>query len=108
MRRVLRLAPGARVHLLDGEGLACEAQVVAVTGKDVRLEILSRSLATGEPRTIWWGRPIGQEKYYEVAAAAKVKTLGELNLQFGRIDAGRDYVDIRTENIWLPRVASGG
>jgi hypothetical protein len=73
----------------------------------IKLETIWQT-ATGTPRTIWWGRPIGQEKYYEVAAAAKVKTLGELNIQFGRIDAGRDYVDIRTENIWLPRVATGG
>jgi 16S rRNA (uracil1498-N3)-methyltransferase len=51
MRRVLRLAPGDRVQLLDGDGLGCEAQVIAVTGKDIRLEILSRSLASGEPRT---------------------------------------------------------
>ena len=51
MRRVLRLAPGDRVQLLDGEGVAHEAEVTAVTGKDVRLAVLSRSLATGEPRT---------------------------------------------------------
>jgi 16S rRNA (uracil1498-N3)-methyltransferase len=51
MRRVLRLAPGDRVQLLDGEGLACDAQVIAVTARDVRLEITDRALAAGEPRT---------------------------------------------------------
>ena len=50
MRRVLRLAPGDRVSLLDGEGWAHEAEVLAITGKDVRLNVLSRSEATGEPR----------------------------------------------------------
>lgn len=50
MRRVLRLAPGARVTLLDGEGWAYEAEVIAITGKDARLNILSRSEAAGEPR----------------------------------------------------------
>ncbi len=50
MRRVLRLAPGDRVLLLDGEGVACEAEVSAVTGKDVRLAVVNRSLAEGEPR----------------------------------------------------------
>lgn len=50
MRRVLRLTPGDRVLLLDGEGVSCEAEVTAVTAKDVRLSVLSRSLADGEPR----------------------------------------------------------
>jgi len=49
MRRVLRLAPGDRVQLLDGDGLCCEAEVLAVTAKDVRLAIVDRSLALGEP-----------------------------------------------------------
>jgi 16S rRNA (uracil1498-N3)-methyltransferase len=50
MRRVLRLAPGARVTLLDGEGWAHEAEVLAITGKDARLKVLSRVEAAGEPR----------------------------------------------------------
>jgi 16S rRNA (uracil1498-N3)-methyltransferase len=50
MRRVLRLAPGARVTLLDGEGWAHEAEVLAVTAKDVRLRIVARTEAGGEPR----------------------------------------------------------
>jgi 16S rRNA (uracil1498-N3)-methyltransferase len=50
MRRVLRLAPGARVQLLDGEGLACESEVTAITAKEVRLAVVSRTLASGEPR----------------------------------------------------------
>jgi 16S rRNA (uracil1498-N3)-methyltransferase len=50
MRRVLRLAPGARVTLLDGEGWAHEAEVIAITGKDARLKVLSRVEAAGEPR----------------------------------------------------------
>jgi 16S rRNA (uracil1498-N3)-methyltransferase len=50
MRRVLRLAPGARVTLLDGEGWAHEAEVLAINGKDARLKVLSRVEAAGEPR----------------------------------------------------------
>lgn len=49
IRRVLRLAPGDRVLLLDGEGVSCEAEVRAVTAKDVRLTVVARDLATGEP-----------------------------------------------------------
>ncbi len=50
MRRVLRLAPGDRVLLLDGEGLSCEAEVLSISAKDVRLNAVQRELATGEPR----------------------------------------------------------
>jgi 16S rRNA (uracil1498-N3)-methyltransferase len=50
MRRVLRLAPGDRVLLLDGAGTCCEAEVRAITARDVRLEVLCSSEALGEPR----------------------------------------------------------
>ncbi len=50
MRRVLRLAPGDRVLLLDGDGVSCEAEVQTVTARDVRLSVLKRELAGGEPR----------------------------------------------------------
>ncbi len=49
MRRVLRLAPGDRVELLDGEGVSCEAEVSVVTARDVRLAVISRAAAAGEP-----------------------------------------------------------
>jgi 16S rRNA (uracil1498-N3)-methyltransferase len=49
MRRVLRLAPGARVTLLDGEGSSYEAEVLAVTNRDVRLAVMGRADAAGEP-----------------------------------------------------------
>jgi hypothetical protein len=58
------------------------------------------------PTRVEWGRPIGQEKYYEVHATAKVKALNELFTRFSRIDAGREYVDIRTEVLRLPKLAS--
>jgi hypothetical protein len=62
--------------------------------------------ADGSPRVIQWGRPPGEEKYYEVHADAKVKVLNDLYLRFTRIDADRDYVDIRTEFVRLPKLAS--
>ena len=60
----------------------------------------------GRATQVYWGRPIGEEKYYEVQAEAKLKTLNEVFLRFNRIDAGRDYVDIRTEVVRLPKLAS--
>ena len=64
--------------------------------------------ANGAPRVVQWGRPIGEERFYEVPSEAKIKTLNEINLRFSRIDAGRDYVDIRTEVVRLPKLALGG
>jgi 16S rRNA (uracil1498-N3)-methyltransferase len=49
MRRVLRLAPGDRVLLLDGAGDSCEAEVEAISAKDVRLKVLCHEPAAGEP-----------------------------------------------------------
>lgn len=57
------------------------------------------------PRTVLWGRPVGEEKYYEIAAATKVRTLNDIYMRFGRIDANHDFVDIRTEQVWLPKLA---
>ncbi|HUO08639.1 MAG TPA: hypothetical protein VM008_10095 [Phycisphaerae bacterium] len=59
--------------------------------------------ADGSPRVIRWGRSIGDEKFYEVSAAAKVQALNEIFLRFARIDANHDYVDIRTEQVLLPK-----
>ena len=61
--------------------------------------------AAGTPRVVQWGRPIGQEKYYEVQANAKIKALKEVYARFNRIDANRDYVDIRSDVLRLPKVA---
>ena len=44
-----------------------------------------------------WGRPVGQEIYYEVPTAAKLQMLNEIYAKYNRIDAGRDSVDIRWE-----------
>ena len=60
----------------------------------------------GAPRVVQWGRPVGEEKYWEVQADVKLKTLNEIYQRFGRIDAGRDYVDIRTEVVRLPKLAA--
>ncbi len=60
------------------------------------------------PCIVDWGRPIGEEKYYEVQAAVKIRRLGELYQTYHRIDAGRDYVDIRMDMTVGPRIASQG
>ncbi len=67
---------------------------------------------SGMPSVVQWGRPVGEESFYDVKAAEKVAALNAIYLRFNRIDAGRDYVDIHTEQVMLPKpvetVASGG
>ena len=65
------------------------------------------STAAGMPRVVDWGRPPGEESFYEVKSDVKLKTLGEIYQRFNRIDANWDYVDIRTEVIRLPKLALG-
>jgi len=71
----------------------------------IELETVWRK-ADGSPRTVEWGRPIGEEKYYEVQAPVKIQRLNNFYAQFNRIDAGRDYVDIRFDWTMLPKIAS--
>lgn len=47
--RVLRLGPGARVLLLDGQGAACEVELTAVTRDGIRGLVRARAAAAGEP-----------------------------------------------------------
>jgi hypothetical protein len=54
------------------------------------------------PRVIQWGRPLGEEKFFDVTAAAKLITLNKIYLKYHQIDAGADVVDIHTEQVWIP------
>jgi hypothetical protein len=60
------------------------------------------------PRTVHWGRPLGEESFYDVSAKAKIKALNQLFMQYHRIDANRDFVDIHTEQIWIPKAPAAG
>jgi 16S rRNA (uracil1498-N3)-methyltransferase len=51
IRRVLRLRLGERVTLLDGQGFAYEAILIALGETDAKLQVVSRWEVTGEPRT---------------------------------------------------------
>jgi hypothetical protein len=108
------LAAGLQmVLLLEKQKFAAQIAAVDVTNFNGRRDdrgpwILLETVfptATGTPRVVQWGRPPGQEKYYEVQAPAKLKTLKDLYARFNRIDANRDYVDIRSDVIRLPKLA---
>jgi len=53
-------------------------------------------------RVVLWGRTPGEEKFWEISTAAKLKVLDDIEVKFKRIDAGRDYVDIRRDQPWVP------
>ncbi len=52
---------------------------------------------------VWWGRAPGHEGFYEVPAARKLQSLAKIYARFGRIDAGRAYVDIRGDQVLVPK-----
>ena len=52
---------------------------------------------------IWWGLPPGKEGFYEVPASRKLESLLEIYRHYGRVDAGKPYVDIRLDQVLVPR-----
>jgi hypothetical protein len=102
------------VKMLQNEAFVAQIDAVDMTNYKGRIDnrspwILLQTIYktdAGTPRVIHWGRPAGEESVYEVKAVAKLRVLNEIYLRFNRIDAGRDYVDIRTELIRLPKLAS--
>ncbi len=51
VRRVLRLRLGDRVTLLDGQGWACEAMLIALGEADAKFQVVRRWEMEGEPAT---------------------------------------------------------
>ena len=51
IRRVLRLRLGERIELLDGQGFAYEAILIALGEADAKLQVVSRWEVESEPRT---------------------------------------------------------
>lgn len=60
------------------------------------------TLLTSAGSQVRWGRAIGEEKFYEVHASAKLKALAQIFARYNRLDAGREYVDIRYEQVKVP------
>jgi hypothetical protein len=106
------LAAFALVERLKKQPFASQIDAVDMTNFNGRKAPLASWItlqtiwpaADGTPRVVQWGRPVGEEKYYEVQADVKLKTLNEIYQRFSRIDAGRDYVDIRTEMVRLAKL----
>ncbi len=52
---------------------------------------------------IYWGLPPGKEGFYEVPASRKLQLLNDVYQQYHRIDAGRAYLDVRSDEVLVPR-----
>ena len=117
---VLAPVPGQR---FSGPGITLGLQMIALlSGRPYSGEIQSIDLANMyahvPPTTpkiilktrfgteIYWGLPPGEEGFYEVAASRKLQLLEEVYQQYHRIDAGRSYVDIRSDEVLVPRPPS--
>lgn len=60
-------------------------------------------IRTDRPGTrIWWGREPGMEDGCEISALQKLALLDSLHRRSGRVDMGRDYVNVTT---WPDRVS---
>lgn len=102
-------------ELLSGKNFTTQISAINLENMDGRSDALGPwiKLETIFPQVndpnrlteIHWGRPVGEEKVVEIKATAKVKALQGLYTQFGRIDAGRPYVDIRLDQIQIPMMA---
>ncbi|MEI7766983.1 MAG: hypothetical protein WCJ97_06060 [Phycisphaerae bacterium] len=57
---------------------------------------------------ILWGRPPQEEKFFEVSLPTKLKALSEIYMRYGRVDARTGYVDIRFEQVHIPRPVPPG
>ena len=100
------LSSGLRlVSLLDNKAFRHQVTSVIVANHSGRLDPTKPyvELATDRPGSrIWWGRPPEQEFGTEITATQKITLLETLYRQWGRIDMGRQYVNITT---WPDRVA---
>lgn len=60
-------------------------------------------LKTRHNTEIRWGRPIDAKDYYvEVATSQKLDRLRQVFEQYGRVDAGRAWIDIRFDRVTYP------
>jgi hypothetical protein len=70
--------------------------------REAQLTLLT-SYGTG----IKWGRPVNANDFFvEVSPEQKLKYLEEVQQQYGRVDAGRPWIDIRFDRITYPSVAA--
>jgi len=97
------------VKLLYGKPFAEAVIKVDVTnfgGRDDPREA-QLTLETCYGTAVKWGRPVNAKDFFvEVSTAQKLKYLEQVQSQYGRIDAGQPWIDIRFDRITYPTQAS--
>ncbi len=93
------------IALLSGQRYAGQIQSIDLANMyaDVPPTTPKIILKTRFGTSIYWGLPPGQEGFYEVPAARKLQLLDEVYQQYHRIDAGRAYLDVRSDEVLVPR-----
>lgn len=96
------------IHLLAPQPYYRQIAAINMQNLGGKISALSPqiTLTTRFGSQVWWGRAPGQEGFYEVPAARKLRSLAKVYARFGRIDAGRAYVDIRGDQVLVPKPAT--
>ncbi|MBV8781649.1 MAG: hypothetical protein JO353_09645 [Phycisphaerae bacterium] len=97
------------VKLLYGESFANEIVKVDVANFDGRNNTREAQLVLGTKygTGIKWGRPVNAKDFFvEVSTAQKLKYLQEVRAEYGRVDAGQPWIDIRFDKITYPTGAA--
>ncbi|HEX3356975.1 MAG TPA: hypothetical protein VHS31_08395 [Tepidisphaeraceae bacterium] len=94
------------VKLLYAQPWAEEVNTVDVRNYSSRVDANDAQLALGTRHgtTIKWGRPIngGNDFFVEIPVQRKIDVLKRIITQYGRIDAGQPWVDIRLDQPVYP------
>ncbi len=103
-------APGIKlglkmVALLSGHAYSSQIQSVDLANMYTNVPPTTPKiiLKTRFGTQIYWGLPPGKEGFYEVPASRKLQLLHDVYQQYHRIDAGKAYLDIRSDEVLVPR-----
>jgi hypothetical protein len=93
------------VKLFSGAGWAEEIVKVDVSnfGGAIKPQEAHITLVTRYGTSIFWGRPISEDDFIvEVPTSEKLHRLQQVYAQYGRVDAGRSWIDIRLDEVTYP------
>jgi hypothetical protein len=93
------------IRLLSGHAFSSQIQCVDLANMyaDVPPTTPKIILKTRFGTQIYWGLPPGKEGFYEVPASRKLQLLDDVYRQYHRVDAGRAYLDVRSDEVLVPR-----
>jgi hypothetical protein len=96
------------VKLLAGQSYADEILKVDVSNYNARLDSRTAhlSLITRHGTRLLWGRPAGADDFFvEASPAKKIEHLKEIVRVYGRVDAGKPWIDLRFDRVLQPASA---